>query len=58
MNICHVKCIKDFSNDILQLRVGNKYTTSLCDDGVLLLFIKEGWFKLTEWKEYLEVIKK
>lgn len=57
MNICRIKCIKDFSNDILQLRVGNKYTASLCDDCGLLLFVKDGWFKLTDWKEHLEVIE-
>ncbi len=57
MNICHVNCIKDFSNDILQLRVGNKYTASLCDDCGLFIFVENGWFKLTDWKEHLEVIK-
>lgn len=57
MNICHVKCIKDFSNDILKLRVGNKYTTSLCDDGGLFIFVENGWFKLIDWEEHLEVIK-
>ena len=46
MNICHVNCIKDFSNDILQLRVGNKYTASLCDDCGLFIFWKMGGLNL------------
>ena len=57
MNIGYVKCIKDFSNDVLQLRVGNKYTASLCDDCGLFIFVENGWFKLTDWKEHLEVIE-
>lgn len=57
MNIGYVKCIKDFSNDVLKLRVGNKYTASLCDDCGLFIFVENGWFKLTDWKEHLEVIE-
>lgn len=58
MNIRHVRCIKEYSDGLLNLIYDNEYDAHIFVDGVLLLFIKEGWFKLTEWKEYLEVIKK
>lgn len=58
MTIISVRCIKEFCDDLIHLSFGNEYDGHLYGDGGLLIFVKDGWFKLTDWEEYIEVIPK
>ena len=49
-------CIKNYNSNSLNLIKDKEYDVSMDKDS-LLLFDKRGWFKLTEWQEYLEIKK-
>lgn len=50
-------CTKAHKCQFLTLVEGKKYDVSKCEDGGLLIFIKDGWFKLIEWSENLTILE-
>lgn len=50
-------CIKAHSCQDITLVEGQKYDVSKCADGGLLIFLKNGWFKITDWSENIEILE-